>query len=329
MGILRGRDAAAGPGSTVALGAATTSTPVVDPDEAASTVIPRLTGRRWESVADIPVCRDGVLVGMLRLEDVLAADPSATVADIMDPDPPRVAPGVDQEMAAWTMIRHGERGLAVVDAEGRHLGVIPPHTMLGALLRAHTEDIARFSGTVAGRGGGVATAGESVARRVMHRLPWLAIGLFGAMVSAWLVGESEDELTRTIQLAFFLPAIVYMADAVGTQTEVIVVRSLSLGVPISRMATREILAGAAIGAAVAVAFAPFCFFVFGDGDVALAVSLALFVSSATAGVVALVLPWALSSLGFDPAFGSGPLSTVVQDLLSIAVYLGLAHAIIA
>jgi magnesium transporter len=28
----------------------------------------------------------------------------------------------------------------------------------------------------------------------------------------------------------------------------------------------------------------------------------------------------LSRLGRDPAFGSGPLATVIQDLLSIAIY---------
>lgn len=47
-----------------------------------------------------------------------------------------------------------------------------------------------------------------------------------------------------------------------------------------------------------------------------------------ASVVALVLPWLLTSIGRDPAFGSGPLATVIQDLLSIAIYLGLAHLIV-
>lgn len=33
------------------------------------------------------------------------------------------------------------------------------------------------------------------------------------------------------------------------------------------------------------------------------------------------LPWALARAGMDPAFGSGPLATVIQDLLSLAIYL--------
>jgi magnesium transporter len=40
-------------------------------------------------------------------------------------------------------------------------------------------------------------------------------------------------------------------------------------------------------------------------------------------VAALALPWLFETFGFDPAFGSGPLATVVQDLLSIWIYLSI------
>jgi magnesium transporter len=36
------------------------------------------------------------------------------------------------------------------------------------------------------------------------------------------------------------------------------------------------------------------------------------------------LPYFFARLGKDPAFGSGPLATVVQDLLSILVYFAIA-----
>jgi magnesium transporter len=49
---------------------------------------------------------------------------------------------------------------------------------------------------------------------------------------------------------------------------------------------------------------------------AVAVALALL---ANCSIAALVLPWAFQRLGSDPAFGSGPVCTVIQDLLSIVV----------
>jgi magnesium transporter len=226
------------------------------------------------------------------------------------------------------MLEHGEGSLAVVDNDGLFLGLIAPEKMLAVLMQEHDEDLLRFSGLLATSSVARIASEERVARRLLHRLPWLAIGLIGAMVSAWLVGSSEEQLARTVQLAFFLPAIVYMADAVGTQTETLAVRGLSVGVPIRRFAAKEMLAGALIGCVVSALFFPFCLVVFNDVSVAVTVSLALFASCGVASAVALLLPWLLSLLHKDPAFGSGPLATVVQDLLSIAIYLALASAIV-
>ena len=72
------------------------------------------------------------------------------------------------------------------------------------------------------------------------------VGLAGAMLAADVVGMFEERLQVNILFAFFVPGIVYLADAVGTQTETIVVRGLSLGVPIGRMISRELLAGLAM-----------------------------------------------------------------------------------
>ena len=58
------------------------------------------------------------------------------------------------------------------------------------------------------------------------------------------------------------------------------------------------------------------------------VALALVVGCSTATIVAMALPYAFQHFGIDPAFGSGPLVTVIQDLLSIAVYLALASVIV-
>jgi magnesium transporter len=59
----------------------------------------------------------------------------------------------------------------------------------------------------------------------------------------------------------------------------------------------------------------------GDVNVALTVGLSVFAACSTATLTAMALPWLFRTFGFDPAFGSGPLATVIQDLLSIWIYL--------
>jgi len=242
----------------------------------------------------------------------------------MDSDPPAVAPGTDREQAAVQMARRGQGSLAVVDEEGLFHGLIPPWRMLAVLLAEHEEDLARLGGFLAGTSEARSAAEEDVAQRLWHRLPWLLVGLAGAMGTAAIVGSFEAELRRVLLLSFFIPAVVYMADAVGTQTEALVIRGIAVGVPVGRILGRELATGGITGLVIAAGFLPFAYGVWGDGRVALTVAIALFASCSTAALVGMGLPYLLHRLGHDPAFGSGPLGTVIQDLLSILIYFGVA-----
>jgi magnesium transporter len=232
--------------------------------------------------------------------------------------------GCDQEAIAWKMVEHHESSVAVVDGDGRFAGLVSPHRMLAVLLSEHDEDLARMGGYLKGARGARRAAEERISRRLWHRLPWLLVGLVGAMASAVIVGAFEEHLDQVILLAFFLPGVVYLADAVGTQTEAILIRGLSVGIDMRKVVRRELICGAIIGALIGLAFLPFALLGWGNEEVAVAVALALFCACSIATVVAMGLPLAFQRLGVDPAFGSGPLATVIQDLLSIVVYLVIA-----
>jgi magnesium transporter len=265
---------------------------------------------------------------MVPIERLLTAPADARIAEVMDSDPPVVSPGDDQEVVAWKMVHHAESSMAVVDAEQRFVGLIPPRRMLAVLLAEHDEDLARLGGYLASTSRARRAAEEPIGRRFRHRLPWLLIGLLGAMASAVIVGAFESQLETKVLLAFFLPGVVYMADAVGTQTETVLIRGLSVGVSLRSTVRRELATGALIGVTIAAAFFPFALAVWGEERVAFAVALALFASCSIATLVAMALPWLFQRFGADPAFGSGPLATVIQDILSIAVYFAIATPLV-
>ena len=106
------------------------------------------------------------------------------------------------------------------------------------------------------------------------------------------------------------------------------IRALSVGVLLRNVVKRELATGLIVGVLMGAAFLPFALLAWGDGEVAVAVGLALVASCSIATLVAMAFPWMFRRLGADPAFGSGPLATVVQDLLSITVYLLIATAIV-
>lgn len=166
------------------------------------------------------------------------------------------------------------------------------------------------------------------AMRLWHRLPWLLFGLVGAMLAAGVVDAFQNQLQREVLVAFFIPGVVYLADAVGTQTEALVIRGMSVGVGVRSIVWREAVTGVLIGALIAAAAYPATLLFWGVPAVSLAVALSLLAACSVAAAVAMVLPWLLSKFGVDPAFGSGPVATVVQDVLSILVYLSFSTAIV-
>ena len=308
---------------------ATRQVPVADPRQSLADVRARLIGGRFDSASHIIVCDGDLFRGVMTIEDALAAPADAVVSSVMDVAPPTVTPGTDREVAAWQAVRHHESALCVVDGAGRFCGIIPPHQLIQVLLSEHEEDLSRAAGVLKDTATARATSQEPMPRRFRHRVPWLLVGLLGAVFAADVVGAFEAQLKASILIAFFMPAIVYLADAVGTQTETIVVRGLSLGVPFERMLWRELLTGLAIGVALAAVAGPLVWWHWGDRDLALAVGLSVLAACSTATIAAMCLPWVFDKFGFDPAFGSGPLATVVQDVLSIWIYLSIMTWVMA
>lgn len=307
----------------------TRNVPVVSPTDSVEIVWQRLRGQLFDSASEIVVCDNvGRLMGLIRLEKLLSSAASVLVSELMDKMPAVVTPGVDQEVAAWHAIRHNQACLPVVDGQYRFQGMITPQRILEVLLWEHDEDSARLGGVLVNSMAAQSASSEPIRRTLMHRLPWLLAGLLGAMLSADLVGMFEAQLRANLILVFFVPGIVYLADAIGTQTETLVIRGLSVGIQIERVFIREVATGLLLGLLLGSLLFPLVFLHWGRADVALAVAIALFGACSVASIIAMALPWLLQRLGQDPAFAAGPLATVIQDLLSVLVYLLVCRAVV-
>lgn len=184
---------------------ATKVVPLARSDQSVGEVLATLPGRRFESADDIVVLEGSSLKGLVPIATLLAASPQARIAGVMNADPPVVAPGADQEAVAWEMVRRGESSVAVVDAAGNFEGLVPPQRMVAVVLAEHDEDVARLAGYLASTRRARQAAEETVARRLWHRLPWLLVGLAGAVASAAIIGAFEEELNDNVLLAFFHP----------------------------------------------------------------------------------------------------------------------------
>jgi magnesium transporter len=103
---------------------------------------------------------------------------------------------------------------------------------------------------------------------------------------------------------------------------------MSLGITIEKVFWRELVTGSLVGLILAAAIFPLVLLRWGRADVAAAVAVALLSACSIASGVAMAMPWLLRWLRQDPAFAAGPLATVIQDLLSVLVYLLVCLAIV-
>jgi len=264
----------------------------------------------------------GELLGLLPVTSLFAHGDDEPIKAFIEPPRVVVRDDQDQEHVALAAVRHGLAEVPVVDAEDRFLGVVPASALLAVMHHEHVEDFDRLAGIVRQNEHAADALEKPPVRRVRDRLPWLLVGLAGSAVATAVVVSFEKSLEQRVAVAFFMPGIVYLADAIGTQTEAIAVRGLSFLHPHGiGLFLSEIWTGFLLGVALALPAFPAIWLLFDDARLALSVSSAIVVAGSIAAAVGLGFPMLLSRLGKDPAFGSGPLGTVVQDVLSLVTYL--------
>ncbi|MEK7548673.1 MAG: magnesium transporter [Patescibacteria group bacterium] len=157
------------------------------------------------------------------------------------------------------------------------------------------------------------------------RLPWLVIGLIGGALIAYFISRYESLLAERVSLAYFIPVIVYLSDAVGTQTEAIMIRNLARGrVKLATYLSKEIALGLIFGGLFGSATGIIALVMFNQADTAWTVATATLATIASATVVATISTFLIYQEHQDPAVGAGPLTTIIQDAIAILIYFGIA-----
>jgi magnesium transporter len=298
-------------------------------DQTAGVALSSLLQARPRAPDLMLVCDDqGRLAGVVPLARLITQDAATPLTALVDPAFPRVRPETDQETAASLALHHCVDALPVVDEDDRPLGVMPAQALLQVLRREHVEDLHRLAGIHRELSQARHAIEDPPLRRARHRLPWLLVGLLGSGLATLAMVAFEATLQAKIAVAFFVPGIVYLADAIGTQSEAIAVRGLSLARSgIRHLLFGEMRTGMLIGLALALLALPLVWLAFGEARLAAAVAVAIFAAGSVASLIGFALPWGLARLNVDPAYGSGPLATILQDILSLVVYLGVVQLI--
>ncbi|MBU0668441.1 magnesium transporter [Patescibacteria group bacterium] len=269
------------------------------------------------------------LLGAVSIKDIFRTDKKVGVLKLLPKKTISVHERTDGERVAYLALKHSIKAIPVVDREGRFLGAVPSDVILKVLDSAAVEDLLRF--------GGVMHFGKfddvlhiSLLSSLKRRMPWLAMGLIGGVLASAIVGTFEDVLSRNLILAAFIPLIVYMADAVGTQMEAFIIRDLAVNTDFKffKYFLRQCSIVLLMGALLSGLFYGGALLFYGNAMISFVIAAALFIAIFSSLLTGLIVPFLFSKLKLDPANASGPIATIIQDILSVFIYFAIASLIL-
>ena len=291
--------------------------PRVAADRTVGDAVQSLRSSAWAEMGHVYLVDEtSRLIGQVPTERLLCADPAGKLIDLRSEPPIEVRSDDDAERVALLAVERHEADVAVVDSHRRLVGAIPVGPLLALLHEEHVDNFLRMGGI--GAVHPEPTAGPDTIAAFRARIPWLVIGLAGGFLAGGVAAMFEVALKQEIALAFFLPLVVYMADAVGTQTETILVRTLaygdiSLGSQLLREGTVGLLIGGTIGVLAGAAF------LLWDGRARIAVVIA--VTLAVTAVVATQISMR-AAVARTAQQASSMLSVAITAVLAYALALG-------
>jgi magnesium transporter len=308
--------------------------PVAGPDDTIARVEELLLKktRRFDSINYIYVLNGRQrLIGVISIKELFRTAKDARLGDIMHRPVISVRPEVDRERAALVALKHSLKSVPVTDASERLLGVIPSDVILRILHNRHIEEVLRAAGVHGFKDPAMALIKASASDYYRRRLPWLLLGLVGGFFAALIVSFFTTALEAELLLAAFIPAVVYIADAVGAQTQTIFIRSLAVEhqLKIRKYAWRELSVGLMLAVTLGGLMALLAVFWHQSVLLGAILAVSIFCTVLIAMAVAILLPLGLARWKYDPAIASGPFATLIRDLLSLVIYFSIASILLA
>lgn len=288
------------------------------------TALQRVRELRDRRISDLVLTNDeGEFDGVVRLQDIVSAEPDQPLAELKSPRALFVQPMTPREDVVDLLSKHKLSSLPVVDLQNRVVGIIRQAGLVEAAQQDAITDLQQMVG-----GSSEERALSSPWVGVRSRLPWLNINLVTAFLAASVVGLFESTIARFTAVAVLLPVVAGQSGNTGAQALAVTMRGLALReIRVShglRVLMRELFIGAVNGIAIAVVTSLGVYLWSRNLGLCLVMFIAMIVSMVAASAAGAMIPIVLVKLNRDPATASSIILTTVTDIVGFFTFLGLA-----
>lgn len=272
--------------------------------------------------------RQGRLTGQVSLPALVLAKKSDRLGDIATPVELVIDQLEDQEHVALKFSKYNAIAAPVVDASGRLLGRITVDDVMEVFQEEASEDFFRLAGSHEDE----ELYSGQVFRTTRLRLPWLFVNLMGGLVSGYLIYLFKVTIKDVLILLTFIPPIMSLGGSVGMQSSTIVVRSMALGritrAQIVPMLLQEVRVALLLGICCGALAGLIAVLWQAHPMLGVVVGISILTAITIAALMGTLLPTIFRALKVDPALASGPFVTMLNDIVGISVYMGVATAFI-
>jgi magnesium transporter len=244
----------------------------------------------------------------------------------------------DQEKAHEVFKMNNRVALPVVSNSNKLLGIVTIDDILWVAEEEFSEDIQKIGGTQALDQPYLETP---LLRLFRKRIGWLVVLFLGEMLTATAMAYFQDEITKAVVLALFVPLIISSGGNSGSQASTLIIQAMAVGeitiLDWWRVLRREIVSGLLLGAVLGlIGFFRIVIWhsilptLYGEYWMAVAFT----VGFALVGVVlwgtlsGSMLPIVLKKLGADPAVSSAPFVATLVDVTGLVIYFSVAFLIL-
>ncbi|HEX5536694.1 MAG TPA: magnesium transporter [Sphingobium sp.] len=263
-------------------------------------------------------------IGTCQLSWILTSPRGVEMADVMKREQTLIPVDMDQEEVALRFQKYALISAAVVDGNGRLVGMVTVDDILHIVQEEAGEDILRLSGA------GDGDINEPVLESYKSRVRWLLSNLVTALVAASVIRLFEATIEQMVALAVLMPIVAGVGGNAGSQTMAVTVRALATNQITAsntwRTIMREIRVAVLNGATVAAVLGLGVAGVFGNAALGGVIAAAMLTNIVIAGLAGAAIPLTLERLDADPAVASSIFVTMVTDSMGFFAFLGLATA---
>jgi magnesium transporter len=279
------------------------------------------------------VDNSGVLLDDFRIRQLLLASLDAKLEDLADYDCVALQVEEPREQAINVFRKYDRVALPVVDAKGVLLGIVTSDDIIEAAVEEDTEDMQMIGGVEALNAPYMEIPLWSL---IQKRMNWLVILFFGEMLTASAMGFFQDEISKAVILALFIPLIISSGGNAGSQASTLIIRALALDEVTLRdwwrIMRREIFSGLLLGTVLGLIGFGRVFIwtlfssIYGEywSLVALTIFFALIGVVLWGTLIGSMMPLILKRFGFDPAVSSTPLVATLVDVTGLIIYFTIA-----